>query len=85
MKIIYCDHDLIKDHIAEALVMSGLPMMTNVADIGKEIIIFLKRSFSFFVILNYTIFFIFKIFFGNFTYIPISWGSFEVMKKSLYA
>lgn len=37
MKILYCDHDLIKDHIAEALVMSGLPKMTNISGIGREI------------------------------------------------
>lgn len=30
MKIIYCNHDLIIKHIAEALVMSGLPMSTDV-------------------------------------------------------
>ena len=30
MKIIYCDHDLIKAHIVEALVMSGLPAMVSV-------------------------------------------------------
>lgn len=38
MKIIYCNKELIKCHIAEALVMSGLPMSTDTDNIEEQII-----------------------------------------------
>lgn len=37
MKILYCNKDLIKYHIAEALVMSGLPMSTDTDNLEKDI------------------------------------------------
>lgn len=37
MKVIYCDTNLIKMHIAESLVISGLPMRTDIDTVEPEI------------------------------------------------
>lgn len=37
MKILYCNHELIKYHIAEALVMGGLPMSTTTENLERDI------------------------------------------------
>ena len=37
MKILYCNHELIKYHIAEALVMAGLPMSTTTQNLEHDI------------------------------------------------
>ena len=37
MKILYCNHELIKYHIAEALVMAGLPMSTTTEGLEEDI------------------------------------------------
>ena len=36
-RILYCNHNLIKEHIKEAAVIAGLPMLVEVPDFEKEV------------------------------------------------